>query len=164
MTRLPDPPEPRPDAGAAPPRRPVSWTARWRRWLWLAAGGLAVVGVGMELANYVPRIERKLGPRSNPEAADVAADLRALAEAARAYAAEHGAPPATLAELLASPHLDAVPEDPWGRPYRYAGPAGAREFLFFTQGRDRTPGGRGEDADLDHRRLRPTPDRRAQGR
>ncbi|MBC6427640.1 MAG: type II secretion system major pseudopilin GspG [Cellvibrionales bacterium] len=46
------------------------------------------------------------------------------------------------------PYLESVPEDPWGRPYRYAYPGvHGKEVEVFTLGRDGTDGGEGSDAD-----------------
>ena len=44
----------------------------------------------------------------------------------------------------------AVPLDPWGRPYHYVAPGTANPGAYdlYTLGRDGTPGGTGEDADL----------------
>lgn len=44
----------------------------------------------------------------------------------------------------------AVPLDPWGKPYQYAGPtaAGSPGYELRTLGRDGKSGGEGEDADL----------------
>ncbi len=140
--------------GSSPPgkARP-SLAVRWRRWLWIFAGLLAAVGLTLELVGMLPRIERRLGPRGNPQSGEVAVDLAALAAAVHAFAGEFEKPPASWSELLASEHLETLPKDPWGRAYRYVPPAGGRPFLVYTLGSDGLPGGRGEDADLDHARL-----------
>ncbi|HEX5394151.1 MAG TPA: type II secretion system major pseudopilin GspG [Rhodocyclaceae bacterium] len=41
-----------------------------------------------------------------------------------------------------------VPLDPWGKPYIYKIPGEHGEFDLYTYGRDGTPGGTGEDADI----------------
>jgi general secretion pathway protein G len=49
------------------------------------------------------------------------------------------------------PYLrQAVPTDPWGRPYTYVSPGVANPSAFdlYTLGRDGRPGGGGEDADI----------------
>ena len=43
---------------------------------------------------------------------------------------------------------NAVPLDPWGRPYRYEAPGKKGEFDLFTFGRDDKEGGVDEDADI----------------
>lgn len=49
-----------------------------------------------------------------------------------------------------------IPVDPWGRAYRYESPVqGADDYEIVTMGRDGTPGGSGEDADLGGREAVP---------
>lgn len=50
----------------------------------------------------------------------------------------------------AGPYLDdeAVPEDPWGRPYLYATGSDGMRVRVFSLGRDGVEGGTGEDADI----------------
>jgi general secretion pathway protein G len=43
---------------------------------------------------------------------------------------------------------DRVPEDPWGRPYRYRFPGERGAFEIFTFGADDREGGEGEDQDV----------------
>lgn len=44
---------------------------------------------------------------------------------------------------------DAVPLDPWSRPYRYAAPGpGGKPYGLTSLGADGQPGGEGEDADV----------------
>lgn len=48
------------------------------------------------------------------------------------------------------PYLQsAIPVDPWGTPYQYQspGPSG-RDYQVLSLGRDRAPGGTGDDADI----------------
>jgi general secretion pathway protein G len=42
----------------------------------------------------------------------------------------------------------AVPNDPWGRPYVYRAPGGKSEYDIVSLGKDGTPGGTGENADV----------------
>jgi general secretion pathway protein G len=49
------------------------------------------------------------------------------------------------------PYLrQALPLDPWGRPYQYVAPglANPTSYDLYTLGKDGRPGGTGEDADL----------------
>lgn len=46
-----------------------------------------------------------------------------------------------------------VPEDPWGRPYKYANPGPTGEPEILSLGADGAPGGDGENADV--RNTRP---------
>jgi general secretion pathway protein G len=48
---------------------------------------------------------------------------------------------------------NSVPEDPWGRPYKYAYPGASGEPEIVTLGADGAPGGEGENADV--RNARP---------
>jgi general secretion pathway protein G len=53
-------------------------------------------------------------------------------------------------------YIDAIPLDPWGRPYIYAGPdfAGARQPpTLMTLGADGQPGGAGDAADISLQQL-----------
>lgn len=45
--------------------------------------------------------------------------------------------------------LKKLPDDPWGRPYRYAVPGdNGRPYVVFSLGADGEPGGEGEAADI----------------
>jgi len=48
------------------------------------------------------------------------------------------------------PYLkDGIPLDPWGMPYQYTLPgANGKDFELLSYGRDRAPGGTGDDADI----------------
>lgn len=59
--------------------------------------------------------------------------------------------PARTPERWRGPYLrKQVPLDPWGRPYQYISPgiANSETFDLYSLGRDGTPGGEGEDADI----------------
>lgn len=43
---------------------------------------------------------------------------------------------------------DALPTDPWGRPFRYDITRDGQSFRIFTYGADDQPGGEGENADI----------------
>lgn len=55
-----------------------------------------------------------------------------------------------LAKSWSGPYLDeALPNDPWGNPYRYAPvPSGAQPFSLYSFGADGKAGGEGLDADV----------------
>ncbi|UOB57817.1 type II secretion system major pseudopilin GspG [Burkholderia pyrrocinia] len=56
--------------------------------------------------------------------------------------------PATLANWN-GPYLKReVPPDPWGRPYQYRAPGPKGEFEIKTLGKNGTPGGTGESAEI----------------
>ena len=47
------------------------------------------------------------------------------------------------------PYLDKLPNDPWGQPYQYAPQAtGDNPFVLYSWGADAKAGGEGQDADL----------------
>jgi hypothetical protein len=95
------------------------------------------------------------GPSRQAIALDDLAELRA---AVQAWAADHGGELPESLELLIRPQPDGkhyLPagtpalHDPWGGRYRYEVGPGPDGFAIATLGRDREPGGKGEDADLD---------------
>jgi general secretion pathway protein G len=43
---------------------------------------------------------------------------------------------------------DAIPLDPWGKPYKYESPATNRPFIVYSLGRDGKEGGGDEDGDI----------------
>ncbi len=116
-------------------------------------------------------VEAMLGiPVSGEDAvhtARAAADMAKIAAALARYELEIGGFPSTeqgLAALVSKPespkplenypeggYLEAIPNDPWGRPYQYEGPvwAGVKSpYQLQTYGADGKPGGAGPDADI----------------
>jgi|FEC22Drversion2_1045045.scaffolds.fasta_scaffold00060_14 general secretion pathway protein G len=56
---------------------------------------------------------------------------------------------ALTAPIGMGPKLKNLPDDPWGRPYRYAVPGeNSRPYVVFSLGADGEPGGEGEAADI----------------
>jgi len=116
---------------------------------------LAIIGL---LAAFVaPRYFSQLG-QSNTTLAR--AQIEALGSALDQYRLQVGRHPTTeqgLQALMAAPAGEArwagpylkkaVPNDPWGRPFRYVSPGQHGDFDLSTLGRDGQPGGSGEDAD-----------------
>ena len=52
-------------------------------------------------------------------------------------------------EKWEGPYLKkALPNDPWGKPYRYQCPGSHGDYDLFSYGRDDAPGGDGEDKDV----------------
>lgn len=68
-----------------------------------------------------------------------------VARAIEAYRHRSGRPPSTLDELVPG-GLPSVPQDPWGRPFRYA--LDGKGYTLRCDGADGAPGGAGDDADL----------------
>lgn len=118
---------------------------------------VAIIGV---LAAYVgPRYFSQLGHSRQTTAR---AQMDALAKALDAYRLDMGSYPSSSEGLDAlmrapadapqwrGPYLaKAIPQDPWGRSYRYGVPGLAgKEFDLETWGKDGQKGGQDEDADL----------------
>ena len=52
-------------------------------------------------------------------------------------------------EKWEGPYLKkALPNDPWGKPYRYQCPGSHGDYDLYSYGRDDAPGGDGEDKDI----------------
>lgn len=52
-------------------------------------------------------------------------------------------------EKWEGPYLKkALPNDPWGKPYRYQCPGSHGDYDLYSYGRDDAPGGEGEDKDI----------------
>lgn len=88
-------------------------------------------------------------------------DMQALDNALEAHIADHGDLPNNARGLSAltppeGEYLDAIPRDPWGRPYHYARNLGGRvraTYKLFTLGSDGAPGGSGDAADVRREHL-----------
>lgn len=120
---------------------------------------VVVLIIGLLTAVVAPRF---LGQVSKSEVVAAKAQLDALDKALRAYRLDVGRFPTTAQGLrvLATapsdepkwrgPYLQgSLPPDPWGMPYQYRSPGQAgKDFDLWSLGRDRTPGGDGDDADL----------------
>lgn len=60
-------------------------------------------------------------------------------------------PPATLAQparYRRGGYIKKLPDDPWGKPYRYAVPGKKGPFDIYSLGADGQPGGEGDNADI----------------
>ena len=125
---------------------------------------MVVVAIIGTLAMVVgPSVFRNVGD-ANRTAAATQIDI--LSVAVETYRVDTGAYPATAdglsvlrvrpagprdGERWRGPYLrKALPEDPWGRPYRYESPGRSNPATFdlYTLGRDGEIGGEGEDADI----------------
>ncbi len=79
----------------------------------------------------------------------------AIEKALKQYKTDNGAYPTEeegLRALLGTdssvPYLDKVPNDPWGRPFRYTNPGAKGLIDVWSYGRDGTVGGEGQDMDI----------------
>lgn len=111
-----------------------------------------------------------VGPRfmsqmSRSETTTARAQIDAFGKAVQAYRIDMGRYPPNDIGLKAllqppadprwrGPYLNSitngeVPPDPWGSPYVYRSPgAQGKDFDILSYGRDRAPGGSGDDADI----------------
>lgn len=105
---------------------------------------------------------RFFGQISKSEVTTARAQLDAIDKALQAYRMDTGRYPNATQGLKAlteapldeprwrGPYLQgAVPADPWGSPYQYRSPGTqGRDYEVVSLGRDRAPGGSGDDADI----------------
>lgn len=119
---------------------------------------VVMVIIGL-LASYVgPRFFSQIG-KSEVKAAR--AQIDGLEKALDQYRLDTGHYPSTEQGLQAlterpsneskwsGPYLKkGVPPDPWGHPYVYRSPGEHGDFDLVSYGKDRQPGGTGEDADI----------------
>ena len=121
----------------------------------------ALVVVALLLGAAAPRLLQR---QQRPEASVVRVQLEALHKALQAYRMDVGRYPSDaqgLQALVQPPadadrarwhgpyYTDAPALDPWGSPYvyRFQGTVG-RGYEVYSLGRDRAPGGQGEDVDI----------------
>ena len=120
---------------------------------------LVVVAIIGLLSAYVgPRVLSHLG---RSETAVAKAQVDAFAKALDTYRLDIGRYPTTeqgLNALVVAPATEtrwrgpylgkAVPNDPWGRAYVYRAPGTGKDFDLVSYGKDGSPGGSAEDADI----------------
>jgi len=159
----------------APPKLddPQEWSSRSRsaapvaqsfspKLAWIAAIVLtvALVAGGVALVRALPKIGKL---QHEARRAKIEADLCEIDAALECYASRNGgAYPASLEALVARDDEGtrclehaSVPRDPWRQAYRYDPPTqGHPHGRVYTYGRDQTPGGTGDNADIDDSRIR----------
>jgi general secretion pathway protein G len=120
---------------------------------------VVILIIGLLTAVVAPRF---LGQVSKSEITAARAQLDALDKALQSFRIDTGHFPTTsqgLHALVAQPSDEPrwrgpymqgeVPTDPWGSPYQYRVPGtAAHDFDLLSYGRDRAPGGSGDDADI----------------
>lgn len=120
---------------------------------------VVILIIGLLTGIVAPRF---MGQISRSEATTARAQLDALDKALQAYRIDTGRYPGAGQGLRAlvtqpgdeprwrGPYLQGdLPADPWGTAYVYRtpGPSG-RDYELMSYGRDRAPGGSGDDADI----------------
>ena len=112
-------------------------------------------------AIIVPRI---MGRPEEAKRIKAQIDIKSIEEALNLYKLDNGVYPTTeqgLEALVKKPdttplalkwkdggYLSRIPQDPWGRPYRYLSPGEHGDFDVYSFGADGEPGGEGKDADV----------------
>lgn len=118
---------------------------------------VVMVIIGLLAAYVGPRYFSQIG---KSEATVARAQIEAFDKALDQFRLDVGRFPTTeeglnvLVVRLASakwngPYLrKAVPDDPWGRPYIYRSPGSKSDYELLSLGKDGSPGGTGENADV----------------
>jgi general secretion pathway protein G len=120
---------------------------------------VVILIIGLLTAVVAPRF---LGQISKSEATAAMAQLDALDKALQSYRIDTGRFPTSTQGLRAltvqpsdeprwrGPYMKGdIPPDPWGSPYQYRFPSTAgRDYDLLSYGRDKAPGGSGDDADI----------------
>jgi general secretion pathway protein G len=118
---------------------------------------VVMVIIGLIAALVGPRLFPKLGKGKQSAAK---AQIELLGQALDQFRLDTGRYPTTqegLIALMVNPNVDKwegpylkkdLPNDPWGKPYIYQCPGTHGEYDLFSYGRDGSPGGEGEDADV----------------
>jgi len=118
---------------------------------------VVMVIVGLLAALVAPKLFPKLGKGKQAAAK---AQIELLGQALDQMRLDVGRYPTTqegLNSLATNPGMPnwegpylkkALPNDPWGRAYVYQAPGSHGEYDLYSFGRDGSPGGEGEDADI----------------
>ncbi|TMH06977.1 MAG: type II secretion system protein GspG [Betaproteobacteria bacterium] len=120
---------------------------------------VVILIIGLLTGIVAPRF---LGQISRSESTAARAQLDAFDKALQAYRIDTGRFPSTGQGLRAlvtqpadeprwhGPYMQGdIPLDPWGSVYQYRNPGmSGRDYDLISYGRDRAPGGSGDDADI----------------
>jgi len=120
---------------------------------------VVIVIIGLLATLVVPNVMKKLFTANITKAK---ADITAIANAVDQYAIENAGRYPDSLELLVTPDEngftflkgEVVPKDPWGFEYGYEPPAaGSQTYRVLSYGKDGSPGGEGDNADIDNVKI-----------
>jgi general secretion pathway protein G len=120
---------------------------------------VVILIIGLLTGIIAPRFMSQI---SRSEVTTARAQMDAFRKAIEAFRIDNGRYPTTAEGLDAlvtapsgatrwnGPYLQgAIPVDPWGTKYQYQAPGpNGRDYQILSYGRDRAPGGTGDDADI----------------
>ena len=120
---------------------------------------VVILIIGLLTGIVAPRFLSQIG---RSEITTARSQLDAFDKALQSYRIDTGHFPTTAQGLKAlviqpgdearwrGPYLQSeIPLDPWNTPYQYRNPgANGRDYELLSYGRDRAPGGTGDDADI----------------
>ncbi len=120
---------------------------------------VVILIIGLLTGIVAPRFMSQI---SRSEVTTARAQMDAFRKAIEAFRIDNGRYPTTAEGLDAlvvapagttrwnGPYLQgAIPVDPWGTKYQYQAPGpNGRDYEILSYGRDRAPGGTGDDADI----------------
>ena len=120
---------------------------------------VVILIIGLLTGIVAPRF---LSQIARSETTTARAQIDAFDKALQAFRIDVGRYPSTSEGLQAlvvapaneprwrGPYLkDNIPPDPWGTPYKYSFPSSrGKDYDLVSYGRDRAPGGSGDDADI----------------
>ena len=139
--------------------RPSSFTRPAERGFTLLELLVVILIIGLLTGIVAPRF---LSQISKSEVTTAKAQIDAFDKALQAFRIDVGRYPTSsegLQVLVAAPAneprwrgpylKDNIPLDPWGSPYQYRAPGQqGRDYDLLSYGKDRAPGGSGDDADI----------------
>ena len=120
----------------------------------LAEMMVVIVIIGLLATLIVPNVIDKFFTAQTTKAV---AEIRILMDAIDSYTINNnGRAPTSLDQLVEADEKghtylrqSSVPKDPWGNEYVYEPPRGGQKLRILSYGKDGTPGGEGDDADID---------------
>jgi general secretion pathway protein G len=114
---------------------------------------VVIVIIGLIAAMIVPNLGAFFGQAQSTK---VKADIKSIVDAIESHRMVNaGKYPESLEEVVNPPgggqgFLKSMPKDPWGNTYQFEPKNGSSPMRVYTLGADNSPGGEGEDADVDN--------------